>query len=223
VIAVDRLLTFSAAAFALIVIPGPSVLFVVGRGMALGRRAALATVVGNETGQFVQIVLIALGAGAIVERSVAVYTAFKLVGAAYLVVLGLRAIRRRHSLAHVVDAALEPRRAFRIMREGFVVGVSNPKSLVFFAAILPQFVDQSLGSHHGADAAARPHLHRHRARVRQRVGHGGGDGAGVAQPLTPPSGRYRRGQRRRHDRARARPRVHRPQGLATAPSRFTLV
>jgi threonine/homoserine/homoserine lactone efflux protein len=74
-------------------------------------------------------VLVALGAGAVVERSVAVYTVFKLVGAAYLVVLGLRAIRRRHSLAHVVDAALEPRRAF----------------LVFFAAILPQFVDQSLG------------------------------------------------------------------------------
>ena len=144
-IAADRLLTFSAAAFALIVLPGPSVLFVVGRGMALGRRAALATVVGNAVGQYVQIVLVALGAGAVVERSVAVYTAFKLVGAAYLVVLGVRAIRRRHSLAHVVDAALEPRSSLRIMREGFVVGVSNPKSLVFFAAILPQFVDQSLG------------------------------------------------------------------------------
>jgi len=145
VLAADRLLTFSAAAFALIVIPGPSVLFVVGRGMALGRRAALATVLGNAAGQYVQIVLVALGAGAVVERSVAVYTAFKLVGAAYLVVLGLRAIRRRHSLARVVDAALEPRSALRIVREGFVVGVSNPKSLVFFAAILPQFVDQSLG------------------------------------------------------------------------------
>jgi len=145
VLAADRLLTFSDAAFALIVIPGPSVLFVVGRGMALGRRAALATVLGNAAGQYVQIVLVALGAGAVVERSVAVYTAFKLVGAAYLVVLGLRAIRRRHSLARVVDAALEPRSALRIVREGFVVGVSNPKSLVFFAAILPQFVDQSLG------------------------------------------------------------------------------
>ena len=144
-LAADRLLTFSVAAFALIVIPGPSVLFVVGRGMALGRRAALATVLGNAAGQYVQIVLVALGAGAVVERSVAVYTAFKLVGAAYLVVLGLRAIRHRRSLAHVVDAALQPRSAVRIVREGFVVGVSNPKSLVFFAAILPQFVDQSLG------------------------------------------------------------------------------
>jgi threonine/homoserine/homoserine lactone efflux protein len=143
--AADRLLTFAAAAFALIIIPGPSVLFVVGRGMALGRRAALATVGGNAVGAYVQIVLVALGAGAVVERSVAVYTAVKLVGAAYLVVLGVRAIRRRHSLAQVVDAALEPRSVLRIMREGFIVGVSNPKSLVFFAAILPQFVDQSLG------------------------------------------------------------------------------
>jgi threonine/homoserine/homoserine lactone efflux protein len=145
VIAADRLLTFAAAAFLLIVIPGPSVLFVVGRGMALGRRAALATVVGNAAGEYTQIVLVAFGAGAVVARSVAVFTVFKLVGAAYLVVLGVRAIRRRHSLAQVVDAANEPRSAVRIVREGFVVGVSNPKSLVFFAAILPQFVDQSRG------------------------------------------------------------------------------
>jgi threonine/homoserine/homoserine lactone efflux protein len=145
VIAAGRLLTFAAAAFALIVIPGPSVLFVVGRGMALGRRAALATVVGNAAGEYTQIVLVALGAGAVLARSVAVFTVLKLAGAAYLVLLGVRAIRRRHSLAHVVDAATEPRSALRIVREGFVVGVSNPKSLVFFAAILPQFVDQSRG------------------------------------------------------------------------------
>lgn len=144
-IAPDRLLAFAAAAFALIVVPGPSVLFVIGRGMALGRRAALATVAGNAAGQYVQIVLVALGAGAIVERSVAVFTVVKLAGAAYLVVLGVRAIRQRRQWAHAVGGTLEQRRMRQIVREGFMVGISNPKSIVFFAAILPQFVDQSLG------------------------------------------------------------------------------
>jgi threonine/homoserine/homoserine lactone efflux protein len=146
VIAPDRLVAFAVAAFAIIVVPGPSVLFVIGRGMALGRRAALATVVGNAAGVYVQIVFVALGAGAVVERSVAVFTAIKLVGAGYLVVLGVRAFRHRHRLAQVLDVAVEPRRASRILREGFVVGIANPKSIVFFAAILPQFVDHTRGS-----------------------------------------------------------------------------
>jgi threonine/homoserine/homoserine lactone efflux protein len=144
-VAPDRLLAFAVAAFLLIVVPGPSVLFVIGRGMALGRRAALATVLGNAAGAYVQVVFVAVGAGAVVARSVAVFTVIKLVGAAYLVVLGIRAIRHRHRLAEVVDAAVAPRSARRILREGFVVGVTNPKVIVFFAAILPQFVDNDLG------------------------------------------------------------------------------
>src|SRR4029079_10974056 len=103
VIATDRLLAFVATAFALIVVPGPSVLFVISRGVALGRRAALATVIGNAAGVYMQIVFVALRAGAVVERSVAVFTIIKLIGAAYLLVLGVRAIRHRHQLAHVMD------------------------------------------------------------------------------------------------------------------------
>ena len=78
------------------------------------RRAALATVVGNAAGAYVQVVPVAVGAGAIVERSVAVFTVIKLVGAAYLVVLGVRAIRHRHDLAEVIDATVAPRSARRM-------------------------------------------------------------------------------------------------------------
>jgi threonine/homoserine/homoserine lactone efflux protein len=94
----DRLLAFAAMAFLLIVVPGPSVLFVIGRALAQGRRAALTTVVGNTLGAYVLVVAVALGAGAIVERSALVFTALKLIGAAYLVHLGVKAVRQRRSL-----------------------------------------------------------------------------------------------------------------------------
>ncbi len=91
VIPASNLLEFVGAALVLIAIPGPSVLFVISRGVVLGRRAALATVVGNCAGVYVQVIAVALGVGVIVERSAAVFTTIKLVGAAYLVVLGRRA------------------------------------------------------------------------------------------------------------------------------------
>lgn len=133
------------AAFALIVIPGPSVMFEISRAVALGRRAGLATVAGNAIGQYVQVTLVALGIGVIVEGSEVVFTALKLVGAGYIVVLGLRAIRDRRTLAGVLDAAVVPRGTGRILREGFVVGLTNPKSAVFFTAVLPQFVEPAGG------------------------------------------------------------------------------
>jgi threonine/homoserine/homoserine lactone efflux protein len=118
---------FVLTVFVLIVIPGPSVLFVVGRGVALGRRAALATVVGNAGGLALQALLVAAGVGSIVQESVTAFTVVKLVGAAYLVLLGLRMIRDRRRLSTVMDAAVEPKRVRRILREGFVVGATNPK------------------------------------------------------------------------------------------------
>jgi threonine/homoserine/homoserine lactone efflux protein len=129
----------------LIVVPGPSVIFVVSRALALGRKAALATVVGNACGLAVQVAMVAVGIGAVVAASIAVFTVVKLVGAAYLVVLGIRVVRDRRELAVVRDAGDSPREMRRIVREGFVVGVSNPKGLIIFSAVLPQFVTRSAG------------------------------------------------------------------------------
>ncbi len=140
--AAASLTAFVAAAFALIIVPGPSVLFVVSRGVALGRRAALLSVFGNAAGFSVHIVAVSVGLGAIVERSAAVFTALKLIGAVYLAYLGVQAIRRRRALSGVLDAAAVPRSRRRLLREGFFVGIANPKTIIFLAAILPQFVDE---------------------------------------------------------------------------------
>jgi threonine/homoserine/homoserine lactone efflux protein len=141
----DHLLEFAITAFVLIVVPGPSVLFVVSRGVALGRRAALATVIGNTGGVMVQAVLVALGLGALVERSDAVFTVVKLVGAVYLLILGVRMLRSRHGLAQLHDATEVPKGTRRIVREGFVVGLTNPKAVIVFTVVLPQFADPSRG------------------------------------------------------------------------------
>ena len=140
-----HLLAFSLAAFALIVVPGPSVLFTVGRALALGRLAGVATVAGNTVGVYVQVVAVAFGIGALVERSVMVFTIIKLGGAAYLVYLGVQAIRHRRRLAEALAARMEHKSVARVMADGFVVGIGNPKAIVFFAAVLPQFVDRQAG------------------------------------------------------------------------------
>lgn len=137
---------FLVTVYVLILIPGPSVLFVVSRGVALGRRAALATVAGNASGFALQLLLVSLGVGAIVARSDAVFTGLKLLGAAYLILLGVRNIRDRKALAKVfgtVDVA--PKSLRRIVREGFFVGATNPKGIIIFTAVLPQFIDRSRG------------------------------------------------------------------------------
>lgn len=144
-VSAERLLAFAAMSFLLIVIPGPSVLFVIGRALAQGRRAALTTVVGNTLGAYALVVAVALGVGSVVERSVLVFTLLKLAGAAYLVYLGVRAWRQRHSPAAAFSADTSAHGGLRTLWEGFAVGVANPKTIVFFAAVLPQFVDRSQG------------------------------------------------------------------------------
>jgi len=139
--AADSFVAFAAVSFALIIVPGPSVMFVVSRAIAHGRRAALFTVAGNALGVYLQLLLVAVGLGVIVERSAVVFSVLKLAGAAYLVWLGVSAIRHRASLAKqevAVSAAQLPRSSFL---DGLIVGVANPKAIVFFMAILPQFVD----------------------------------------------------------------------------------
>ena len=137
----STLLAFAAAAFALIVVPGPSVLFVVGRGVALGRRAALLSVLGNAAGQACQVIAVAVGLGAVVASSAAMFTTLKLAGAAYLVFLGIQAVRHRRDVAAALGFPAVALGSRRLLAEGFIVGLSNPKSIVFFAAILPQFID----------------------------------------------------------------------------------
>ncbi|MGW2570399.1 LysE family translocator [Streptomyces sp. NPDC001537] len=142
----DRLLAFAALSFLLIVIPGPSVLFVIGRALAQGRRAALTTVVGNTLGAYLLVVAVAFGIGSVVERSVLLFTVLKLAGALYLVYLGVKAWRERGSLRAVFTGGEVPAHSgLRTFWEGFAVGVTNPKTIVFFAAVLPQFVDRDSG------------------------------------------------------------------------------
>src|SRR6516225_4066880 len=144
-VSAGQLAAFAAASFILIVIPGPSVLFAVGRALAYGRRTALATVAGNAAGLEVVAVCVALGIGTLAGRSAPVFTAVKLAGAGYLIWLGIRAMRQRHSLASTFATAPQPRRQHKAVLEGFVVGVANPKAVILFAAILPQFVNRQAG------------------------------------------------------------------------------
>jgi threonine/homoserine/homoserine lactone efflux protein len=141
----SNLLTFAIAAFLLIAVPGPSVLFVIGRALALGRKGGLLSVLGNALGELLQIAAVALGVGVVLAQSIVLFSVVKFAGAAYLIYLGIQAIRHRGR----GPAAADPSRSastVRMLREGFVVGATNPKSIVFFVAVLPQFVDYEAGA-----------------------------------------------------------------------------
>ncbi|WP_406195393.1 MULTISPECIES: LysE family translocator [unclassified Streptomyces] len=148
-VSTDRVLAFAAMSLLVIVIPGPSVLFVIGRALAHGRRTAVATALGNVFGSYLLVVAVAVGIGSLVERSVTVYLTVKLVGAAYLVYLGVQAFRHRKELKASATGTQQPteptRGDLRTVLDGALVGVTNPKGVVFFAAVLPQFVDHSAG------------------------------------------------------------------------------
>jgi threonine/homoserine/homoserine lactone efflux protein len=146
------LVAFSALAFVIIVIPGPSVLFIVGRALQHGRRDALLSVVGNTGGELVHAALVAAGIGAVIAASSNAFVVLKLVGGGYLVYLGVQAVRHRRDGLDLADtpdaaavAALPDRPLKRVLGESFAVGVTNPKTLVFVAAVLPQFVDPAAG------------------------------------------------------------------------------
>jgi threonine/homoserine/homoserine lactone efflux protein len=142
---VATLVTFVLTGVVLVVVPGPSVLFIVGRALAHGRRSALASVAGNTTGVALVVLVVALGYGAVAARSIEVFTALKLLGAAYLVFLGVQTIRHRGDLVATLAGPAAPATG-RVYRQAVVVGVTNPKVLVFFAAVLPQFVDLAAGN-----------------------------------------------------------------------------
>jgi threonine/homoserine/homoserine lactone efflux protein len=139
------LLAFLVASLLFIQVPGPSLLFTIGRALTVGRADALLSVVGNALGLLVQIALLAVGLGAVVAASAHAFTVLKLVGAAYVVYLGVQAIRHRGDARRALDdPATAPRsHGWTSVRIGLVVGLTNPKTIVFFAAFLPQFVDDT--------------------------------------------------------------------------------
>jgi threonine/homoserine/homoserine lactone efflux protein len=143
----SRIWEYFIAAVVIVLAPGPSVLFVIARAIAWGRATAVATVLGNVTGAFTLSVVVAVGLGPILQRSEIAFISVQVLGGLYLVYLGITAIK--HSQIHANDITnqgdIRPSK-WRSMREGFWVGALNPKGMVFFAAILPQFVDREAGN-----------------------------------------------------------------------------
>lgn len=140
----SQLLAFLVASILFIQVPGPSLLFTIGRALTVGRHEALLSVVGNAIGLVAQVLLVAVGLGAVVAASATAYTVLKVAGAAYVVWLGVAAIRHRGDARVALEQPdRTPARRGHAIRTGFVVGVTNPKTIVFFAAFLPQFVGDS--------------------------------------------------------------------------------
>lgn len=133
---------YLVAAMIIILAPGPSVLFVIARAIAWGRTTSILTVLGNVSGSFVLSSLVALGIGPILSRYEIAYIAVQWAGGLYLIHLGIDAIRKRaiHASDMTSQGPIGPT-PLQSIRDGFWVGVLNPKAIVFFAAVLPQFVD----------------------------------------------------------------------------------
>ena len=138
------LLAFSVAALALIVIPGPSVLYIVARSLHQGRRAGLVSALGVQTGGLVHVLAATLGVSALVLSSALLFSVLKWAGAAYLIVLGIRTLRAPTPDALTVTVPDAPPLP-RIFRQGAVVNALNPKTALFFLAFLPQFVHPGHG------------------------------------------------------------------------------
>lgn len=142
-----RIWEYVVTAILIIIAPGPSVLFIVARAIAWGRKTAVLTAAGNVTGALLLSALVAVGLGPLLQRSDLAYSAVQWGGGAYLIYLGIDAIRHRriHAANMTANNSGQPD-GMKSFRDGFWVGILNPKTLVFFAAILPQFIDRGRGS-----------------------------------------------------------------------------
>ena len=137
---------FAGASGALVAVPGPAVLYIVSRGIAHGRRGGLLSMLGIESGNFIQVVAATAGLAAIIASSAIAFSAIRYAGAAYLIFLGLSSLFGRASgdeLARVEAPTCSGRRLYW---QGFVVGVLNPKLALFLLALLPQFIDPDAGA-----------------------------------------------------------------------------
>jgi threonine/homoserine/homoserine lactone efflux protein len=139
----STLLIFVSASLALLVVPGPAVAFIVARSVQQGRSAGLVSMLGVHVGSMAHVAAAALGLSALLASSAVAFTVVKYVGAAYLIYLGIRQLRRRTGPDEAPVPAPEPR--WRLFRQGVVVNVFNPKTAIFFLAFLPPFVDPARG------------------------------------------------------------------------------
>jgi len=143
-VAPHTLALFTVAALALVIVPGPNVVYITTRSVAEGRRAGVASALGVETGTLVHVGVAAAGLSYLIAESAVAFNAVKYAGAAYLVYLGVRTLLRRD--AATGEPAALPRGLRRAYLEGVVVNVFNPKVILFFLALLPQFVDRAAGA-----------------------------------------------------------------------------
>jgi threonine/homoserine/homoserine lactone efflux protein len=134
---------FSVASILLAVVPGPAVTYIVTQSVDKGRRAGLFCALGVASGGVVHVTAATIGLSALIASSATAFTAVKLVGAAYLIVVGIRRILSRDEEASAESPPADPRRLYV---QGVVVNVLNPKTALFFLAFLPQFVDPDRGS-----------------------------------------------------------------------------
>ncbi|MDX6486149.1 MAG: hypothetical protein QOF43_1302, partial [Gaiellaceae bacterium] len=134
---------FVVTALALLAIPGPAVLYVVSRSIDQGRRAGLASVLGITTGTVVHVTLATVGLSSLILASRVAFDTVRYAGAAYLIYLGVRRLLTRHEES--AETARPPRTAGELYRQGFIVNLLNPKTIVFIFAFIPQFVDVGTG------------------------------------------------------------------------------
>jgi len=135
---------FVATALVLLIVPGPSVLYIVARSVEGGRIAGLVSVLGVQTGALVHIAFAALGISAILASSAVAFSVVKWLGAGYLVWLGLKRIFGRDDEED--EVAVEPKGLSRVFSQGIIVNTLNPKTALFFLAFLPQFIDPARGA-----------------------------------------------------------------------------
>jgi len=140
---IESLLAFGIASLALLVIPGPAVLYIINRSVADGRNVALAAVAGLEIGNFMHVIAATVGLSAVIATSAAAFSAVKWIGAGYLIYVGIRTLATKAQAVNQLNDPMSRRRAFT---QGIVVNTFNPKVALFFLSFLPQFIDADRGS-----------------------------------------------------------------------------
>jgi len=140
---IESLLAFGIASLALLVIPGPAVLYIINRSVADGRNVALAAVAGLEIGNFMHVIAATVGLSAVIATSAAAFSAVKWIGAGYLIYIGIRTLATKAQAVNQLNDPMSRRRAFT---QGIVVNTFNPKVALFFLSFLPQFIDADRGS-----------------------------------------------------------------------------
>ena len=140
---IEALIAFGIASLALLVIPGPAVLYIINRSVADGRNVALAAVAGLEIGNFMHVIAATVGLSAVIATSAAAFSVVKWIGAGYLIYIGIRTLATKPQAVSQLNDPMSRRRAFT---QGIVVNTFNPKVALFFLSFLPQFIDSDRGS-----------------------------------------------------------------------------